>query len=72
MDTVRVIHDREGQTLTVWFGDPMRETVASTDDDGGVVIMKDADGRAIGVEVLGYTGRPERVALERLEPPTTT
>lgn len=25
MDTVKVIHDREGQTLTVWFGKPGSE-----------------------------------------------
>ena len=63
MDTVRVIHDREGQTLTVWFGDPARESVSSV-DDAGVVVMKDEDGRVIGVEVLSYTGQPQAVALE--------
>ena len=63
MDTVRVIHDREGQTLTVWFGDPQREAV-SAEDEHGVVVMKDDGGRIIGVEILGYTGMPRGVTLE--------
>jgi hypothetical protein len=68
MDTVRVIHDRAGQTLTVWFGDPARESVSSV-DDAGVVVMKDEDGRVIGVEVLSYTGQPQAVALEVADAP---
>jgi len=69
MDTVRVIHDREAQTLTVWFGDPSREVESST-DDAGVVLMKDEDGYVIGVEVLRYAGHPKGVALELTGAPT--
>ena len=68
MDTVRVIHDRAGQTLTVWFGDPTRESVSSV-DDAGVVVMKDEEGRVIGVEILSYTGQPRAVALEMPDTP---
>lgn len=32
MDTVKVIHDREGLTLTVWFGRPSSEAT-STDNE---------------------------------------
>ena len=68
MDTVRVIHDRAGQTLTVWFGDPTRESVSSVNDTG-VVVMKDEGGRVIGVEILSYTGQPRAVALEMPDAP---
>jgi len=63
MDTVRVMHDREGQTLAIWFGDSTLEVTASPTDDG-VVVMKDATGRVIGVEILGFTGRPTSAILK--------
>ena len=62
MDTVRVINDPEGQSLTVRFGDPKGET-ASGPDENGVIVMKDEAGQVIGVEILGYTGKPSRVEL---------
>ena len=62
MDTVHVIHDREGRSLTVWFGDPLREHTSSADEHG-VVVMKDPDGRVIGVEVLNFDGNPRAVSL---------
>jgi len=64
MDTVRVIHDREGHTLTVWFGDPTKEAISS-EDEHGVLVMKDDAGRIIGVEILDYAGLPKAVTLEQ-------
>ena len=55
MDTVRVIHDPDGQSLTVWFGDPTTEA-SSAEDEHGVIVMKDDAGRVIGVEIIGYGG----------------
>jgi hypothetical protein len=63
MDTVRVIHDPEGQSLTVWFGDPTREA-ASGEDEYGVIVMRDKAGLVLGVEILGYTGTPGSVLLQ--------
>ena len=63
MDTVRVIHDPDGQSLTVWFGDPTTEA-SSAEDEHGVIVMKDDAGRVIGVEIIGYGGTPTGVALE--------
>ena len=65
METVKVIHDREGETLMVWFGDPGSETTGEPTDDG-VVVMKDADGRVIGVEVLQFAGQPQGASFEAL------
>jgi uncharacterized protein YuzE len=66
MAEVKVFHDREGQTLTVWFTDPKQEFVAEETGDE-VVLMKDRSGRVIGFEKLNFLV-PEsdslRVALE--------
>lgn len=66
METIRIVHDREGQSLTVWLADPQSEA-ASSEDEHGLIVMKDQAGRVIGVEVMGYTGQPGAVALERAQ-----
>ncbi len=59
MERIRVTHDVEGGTLTVWLGDPQEE-YASTLTDDEVVVMKASDGRVLGFEVLHY--RPQEPA----------
>ena len=54
MAEVKIFHDREGQTLTVWFTDPSLEHVAEETGDG-VVLMKDRSGRVIGFEKLNFS-----------------
>lgn len=56
MDKIKVIHDAVGHTLTVWLDDPQREHVCEETADE-VVLMKDADGRVIGFELLHYHPR---------------
>jgi len=51
MDKIKVIHDTVGQTLTVWFDDPTKESVCEETTDE-VVLMKDGAGRVIGFELL--------------------
>ncbi len=64
MAEVRVIHDREGQTLTVWFGNPFDEFVCEK-TGRNVVLVKDPSGRVIGVETLHFSGlRLDAVLLE--------
>ena len=53
MDAIKVIHDTAGHTLTIWLDDPTKETVSEETGDE-VVLMKDASGRVIGVEILHY------------------
>ena len=53
MEQVRVYHDRKGNTLTVWFGDPTQEHV-SEETGEEVVLMKDRNGKVIGFEKLNY------------------
>ena len=73
MAEVKVFHDREGQTLTVWFTDPSLEYVSEEAGDEGV-LMKNRAGRVREAELLGarnptlYTWRWRPRPLERLDP----
>ena len=59
MDQVKVFYDHEGQTLTVWFGDPALESVSEeTGED--VVLIKNAEGRVIGFEKLHFVASDPR------------
>lgn len=54
MAQVKVYYDREGNTLTVWFGNPADEVVAEETGEE-IVLMKDRDGKVIGFEKLNFT-----------------
>jgi hypothetical protein len=54
MAELKVFHDREGGTLTVWFADPTGEHVCEETGDE-VVLMKDSVGRVIGFEKLNFS-----------------
>jgi len=66
MAELKVLYDREGKTLTVWFTDAHEEYVCEeTGDD--VILIKDKSGRVIGFEKLNFSvAEPEklRVAVE--------
>ena len=68
MAQVKVYYDREGNTLTVWFGNPSDEYV--TEETGEeIVLMKDRDGKVIGFEKLNFTAQSTdtvRVAFETI------
>lgn len=59
MDKVRVYYDRTGNTLTVWFDDPAKESVCEEIGDD-VVLMKDRRGRVIGLERLNFLSRRQQ------------
>ena len=59
MEKIRVYHDRTGNTLTVWFDDPQKESVCEEVNDD-VVLMKDKRGRVIGFERLNYLTRKQQ------------
>ncbi len=56
MAQVKVYYDREGNTLTVWFGNPTDEYVAEETGEE-IVLMKDRAGKVIGFEKLNFTGQ---------------
>jgi len=53
MPDVRVVHDREGQTLTVWFSDPLAEFVCE-EVGRGMVLINARSGQVIGIEKLPF------------------
>ena len=66
MVQIKVICDREGNTLTVWFGDPQAEYICEETGDE-VILMKNQTGQVIGFEKLNFlvvTLEPLRVAFE--------
>ena len=54
MPAVRIFHDREGQTLTVWFDEPSDEYVCE-ETGSEIVLMKNRAGRVIGIEKLNFS-----------------
>ena len=59
MDKVRIYYDRDGNSLTVWFDDPAKESVCEEIGDD-VVLIKDRRGRVIGCERLNYLSRKQQ------------
>ena len=51
MEQVKVVHDKQGNTLTVWFSNPKDEYV-SEETGEEVILMKNKEGRVIGFEKL--------------------
>ncbi len=66
MVEVKIYYDREGNTLTVWFGNPADEFVAEETGEE-IVLMKDREGKVIGFEKLNFviqSADAVRVAFE--------
>ena len=53
MAQIKVFYDQEGNTLTVWFGNPEDEYIVEETGEE-VVLMKDKNGNVIGFEKLNY------------------
>jgi uncharacterized protein YuzE len=62
MAQIKVYYDREGNTLTVWFGNPDDEYIAEETGEE-IVLMKDRDGKVIGFEKLNFTAPQSTDAL---------
>jgi uncharacterized protein YuzE len=59
VEKVRVYHDRTGNTITVWFDDPRKESICEEIGDD-IVLIKDQKGRVIGFERLNYLSSSQR------------
>lgn len=54
MNPLTIVHDRRGATLTVWFDEPEKEH--ATEETGRELnLIKDREGRVIGVERLNWS-----------------
>lgn len=63
MEHVKIFHDRTGNTLTVWFGNPQDEYICEETGDE-VILMKDRTGRVIGFEKLNFsTSAAEQLSI---------
>jgi hypothetical protein len=62
MAQIKVYYDREGNTLTVWFGNPADEYIAEETGEE-IVLMKNRDGKVIGFEKLNFTTAQSTDAL---------
>ena len=51
---VSIFYDRQGSTLTVWFGNPRDEHICEETGEE-VILMKDKTGHVIGFEKLNYS-----------------
>jgi hypothetical protein len=59
VEKLRDYYDLQGNTLSVWFDNPKKESVCEeTDDD--VILIKDKTGRVIGFERLNSLSPKER------------
>ena len=58
MKPIKVLFDRVGNTLNVWFDDPQKEHV-SEETSEEVVLVKDKNGKLIGFEVMNYMSADE-------------
>jgi uncharacterized protein YuzE len=68
MALVKVYYDRQGNTLTVWFGNPEDEYEAEEAGDE-IILMKDKQGNVTGFEKLNYVepqSGPLHVAFETI------
>lgn len=67
MEKIKVIYDRKGNTLNVWFDDPQKEY--SCEETGEeIILVKDKNGKVIGFEKLNFLGKDEKIE-NRIEMP---
>ena len=68
MDALKIYHDPEARTLTVWFDEPTNEHSAEETGDE-VVLIKDQEGHVIGFERLNDTPHGGHVRVDVAEAP---
>jgi hypothetical protein len=57
MVNLKILHDVQGRTLTVWFAPPDSEAICEETGDE-VILMKNKHGHVIGFEKLNYIEQP--------------
>ena len=65
MKPIKVIFDKAGNTLNVWFDDPKKEHI-SEETSEEIVLVKDKAGKVIGFEVLNYLSARESKSIKKL------
>ncbi len=50
---MKIVFDKLGNTLDIWFGNPEDEVISEEVGDG-VILKKDVNGKTIGIEKLNF------------------
>jgi len=68
MTEITIHHDLGSQTLVVWWGNPDDEVICE-ETECDVVVMKDARGHAIGMELIVFEpdALPLRVIFDQID-----
>jgi len=53
MDKMKIVFDKLGNTLDIWFGNPEDEVISEEVGDG-IILKKDVNGKTIGIEKLNF------------------
>ncbi len=53
MTKAKLIFNKEGNTLDIWFGNPKKEAINEETSDE-MVLKKDKRGKIIGIEILNF------------------
>ncbi len=65
MKPIKVLFDKVGNTLNVWFDDPKKEFICEETAEE-IVLVKNKAGKVIGFEVLNYLSARESRNLKKL------
>jgi len=65
MEKIRILYDKQGNTLNVWFDDPEKEYICEETSEE-VILVKDKMGRVIGFERLNFLAPEAQVGLDKL------
>ena len=67
MAKLKIIHDKKGQTLTVYFEKPTKNQVCEETGDGVILIKNKKSKKVIGFEKLYFkTKKSEKISLESI------
>jgi hypothetical protein len=65
MEKIRILYDKQGNTLNVWFDDPAKEYICEETSEE-VILVKDKMGRVIGFERLNFLAPEAQQNLDEL------
>ncbi len=53
MTKTKLVFNKEGNTLDIWFGNPKKEAINEETPDE-MILKKDKKGKVIGIEILNF------------------
>jgi uncharacterized protein YuzE len=62
MTNAKLVFNKEGNTLDIWFGNPKKEAI-NEETSEEMILKKDRKGKIIGIEILNFI-KAKRVPRE--------